>query len=62
MLDAEALWTGWSWQTRFSGLPGSRRYSVLKFNRDRDISGTTFRFGNICFEGDIAIDNRGLCR
>ena len=33
-----ARWTGWSWQTRFSGLPGSRRYSVLKFNSDRDIS------------------------
>jgi len=32
-----ALWTGWSWQTRFSGLPGSRRYSLLNFNRDRDI-------------------------
>ena len=32
-----ALWTGWSWQTRFSGLPGSRRYSHLKFNRDWDI-------------------------
>ena len=25
------------WRTRFSGPPGSRRYSVLKFNRDRDI-------------------------
>jgi hypothetical protein len=33
-----ARWTGWSWQTRFSGLPGSRRYSVVKFNSDRDIS------------------------
>jgi len=32
-----ALWTGWSWQTRFSGLPGSRRYSLLKFNSERDI-------------------------
>jgi hypothetical protein len=30
-------WTGWSWQTRFSGLPGSRRYSVVKFNSVRDI-------------------------
>src|SRR2546428_12565979 len=27
-----------SWSTRFSRRPGSRRYSVLKFNRDRDIS------------------------
>src|SRR2546427_6174981 len=26
-----------SWSTRFSRRPGSRRYSVLKFNRDRDI-------------------------
>jgi hypothetical protein len=26
-----------SWQTRFSGRPRSRRYSVLKFNRARDI-------------------------
>jgi len=25
------------WRTRFSGPPGSRRYSVLKFNRPRDI-------------------------
>ena len=25
------------WPTRFSRRPGSRRYSVLKFNRDRDI-------------------------
>ena len=25
------------WRTRFSGPPGSRRYSLLKFNRDRDI-------------------------
>jgi hypothetical protein len=32
-----ALRTGWSWQTRFSGPPGSRRYSDLKFNSDRDI-------------------------
>src|SRR6266581_1330578 len=28
-----------SWSTRFSRRPGSRRYSVLKFNTDRDISG-----------------------
>src|SRR5437773_10615305 len=27
-----------SWSTRFSRRPGSRRYSVLKFNRGRDIS------------------------
>src|SRR5438876_10164902 len=27
-----------SWSTRFSRRPGRRRYSVLKFNRDRDIS------------------------
>src|SRR5881409_148251 len=26
-----------SWSTRFSRRPGSRRYSVLKFNRGRDI-------------------------
>src|SRR5712692_3702439 len=32
-----ALWTGWSWQTRFSGLPGCRHYSVLMFNSERDI-------------------------
>ena len=25
------------WRTRFSGPPGSRRYSLLKFNRGRDI-------------------------
>ena len=31
-------WTGWSWQTRFSGLPGSRHYSVVKPNSHRDIS------------------------
>jgi hypothetical protein len=42
-----ARWTGWSWQTRFSGLPGSRRYSSRKFNSDRDIS----RFGlSACYE------------
>jgi hypothetical protein len=28
-----------SWPTRFSRRPWSRRYSVLKFNRDRDIPG-----------------------
>jgi len=28
-----------SWSTRFSRRPGSRRYSVLKFNRGRDIPG-----------------------
>jgi hypothetical protein len=43
-----ALWTGWSWQTRFSGLPRCRRYSVLKFNSERDTSrvprGVTLRF------------------
>src|SRR6266852_7060112 len=26
-----------SWSTRFSRRPGSRRYSVLKFNKDPDI-------------------------
>src|SRR2546426_11910969 len=30
-------WGTLSWPTRFSRRPGSRRYSVLKFNRDRDI-------------------------
>jgi len=30
-----------SWPTRFSRRPGSRRYSVLKFNRGRDIPTTT---------------------
>src|SRR2546430_8737266 len=29
-----------SWSTRFSRRPGSRRYSVLKFNKDRDIPPT----------------------
>lgn len=30
--------TGWPWPSRFSGLPGSRRYSVVKFKSERDIS------------------------
>src|SRR5882724_10199549 len=34
-------WGTLSWPTRFSRRPGSRRYSVLKFNRDRDIPSTT---------------------
>jgi hypothetical protein len=32
-----------SWPTRFSRRPGSRRYSVLKFNRGRDISHLTLK-------------------
>jgi hypothetical protein len=44
-----------SWPTRFSGRPGSRRYSALKFNRRRDISllgGSIEReFGEIPLEG-----------
>src|SRR6266567_1698824 len=35
-----------SWSTRFSRRPGSRRYSVLKFNRDRDISARDRRGGD----------------
>jgi hypothetical protein len=42
-----ALWTGWSWQTRFSGLPGCRRYSVLKFNSERDTSATAGLQGTV---------------
>src|SRR6266542_3608215 len=40
-LSLAAPWPGCgdslSWSTRFLRQPGSRRYSVLKFNRDRDI-------------------------
>jgi len=41
-----ARWTGRSWRTRFSGRPGSRHYSVLTFNRERDIPGEDFRDGH----------------
>src|SRR3989454_3259375 len=41
-----------SWSTRFSRRPGSRRYSVLKFNRHRDIphvwAQSGMRAGEVC--------------
>jgi hypothetical protein len=40
-----------SWSTRFSRRPGSRRYSVLKFNSGRDIPPETIEY--IFEEGDI---------
>jgi hypothetical protein len=35
--DRRLARVGRSWQTRFSGRPRSRRYSILRFNRDWDI-------------------------
>jgi type I restriction enzyme M protein len=39
-----------SWSTRFSRRPGSRRYSVLKFNTDRDIPANPPFAGSLDYE------------
>src|SRR6266567_31168 len=54
-----------SWSTRFSRRPGSRRYSVLKFNRERECAGLTdddLRVGvpsDQCRSGQVGTESCG---